>query len=124
MISNFTPLIFVLYFFELCVSFVSAFSLGKNLIYRYRRGAASTFLISLCVFLSFFGVQILTVVLWEVLRSAPSHSGSITVTLWLLWMVAHIGISVSLGFLGFFIINRRFDLYITKIQKPSLAKEE
>jgi hypothetical protein len=125
-ISNFLPLIYVLYALEMILSLTSVFFLGRHLYSKYKTGFMSTFMLTLCFFLFNLGLQVSATFMWMISNDVSVH-GNFSITVWILWFLTHLGMTASLGFLSFFIISNSFDIYITKIRMEDLTssnKEE
>jgi hypothetical protein len=121
-ISNFIPLIFVVYALEVILSLTSVCFLVKHLYSKYKIGFVSTFMLALCVILFSYGIQIISFLLWQIINHTDIHE-NFSPFIWATWLLSHLGIMVSLGFLSFFIVSKRFDIYITKIRNQEVLKE-
>lgn len=120
-VSSFIPLVILVNFIEFLIAGISVYSLVKYLIVRYRRGVVSTFMLSLCFFLFHFMLEILTILIWEILSLLNidgNFKGSLSI--YILWLVSSLGISASITLMGFFIVKKKFDIYITREEKTTL----
>lgn len=114
----------LLYIVELLISVTTTFSLGRHLLGGYKRGLLNAYMVSLFFFLLTYTAQTVVILLYltfhmDIVYSVATYN---RIFLFLL-LLTRTGSLISIFFIGYLIINKRFDLFITSISKDKLKED-